>query len=94
MHELHLILANIGINPTPELIEAIRAAVKADEHAEYEQGMLDAMYCAHCGALYEEDCCCEPDGLDECECCGGFGYHHKQGCIFSDPLSYENCGYG
>jgi len=94
MNNLQTILANLGIEPTAELIEAIRKAVKADEEAEYEQGMLDALYCGHCGALDEEDCCCEPDGLDECILCGGRGYSHKAGCLYDDPLDYEKCGHG
>lgn len=95
--ELRNILYQLGIEPKPELIEAIHNAVEADKLAEYEQGMLNALYCADCGAIYEEDCCCgddDNDGLDECDACGGHQCRHEPGCIFSDPLDYNECGYG
>lgn len=67
-----------------------KAIVEEYERLEFEEGTRQADW------SMEED---EPedDWLtedDDCEFCGNKNWRHARGCIYNDPLAYNEVGYG
>ena len=72
-----------------EYLEA-KKIVDEYEQAEWEEGHRQAAAALN----LEEEECDEWGGTEDCEVCGGQGEHHYKGCIYNDPLAYNEVGYG
>jgi hypothetical protein len=62
-----------------------KAIVEEYERHQFEEGHRQADW-----ELEEEE---EQDN-DECDFCGRSNWLHYKGCIYNDPLDYNECGYG